>query len=596
MTPQQLLIFAVLAATLAMFIWNRWRYDVVAAMALLVVAIAGIVPPGEVFAGFGHPAVITVAAVLVLSRGLVNAGVVDIIARLLWRVGENPVAQVAALTAIVALLSAFMNNIAAMALLMPVAITISRRRGSPPSLLLMPMAFASLLGGMTTLIGTPPNIIIANYRSQVGPVPFGMFDFAPVGVGVALAGVVFISLVGWRLVPRRTRSTAPDALFDISDYIAEVRLRPDSKFVDRSLHELVTSVQDEAEIIVLALFRDGLRDSMPAMYTTLEAGDILLLEADSSSLRRLLDVGEVELVGDARDTEGRVTRDAEELNLREVIVSVDSPLVRRTVMSMNLRRRYGVNVLAVARRGGQLRERLKHIRFDVGDILLVQGSGDAVGAACSELDCLPLADRGIRLGKPRRMPLTIAIFAGALAAAALGLLPAATALVAGALLMVLTGVISLSQAYRGLDLPIIVLLAAMIPVGAALETTGGAEMIADSLARLEGTTSVAMMLVIVLVATMVLSDVINNAASAILIAPIAMDLANSIGASVDPFLMAVAVGASCAFNTPIGHQSNTLVMTPGGYRFGDYWRLGLPVSIMVVVVAIPLIMRFWPPV
>lgn len=596
MTPQQLLIFAVLAATLAMFIWNRWRYDVVAAMALLVVAIAGIVPPGEVFAGFGHPAVITVAAVLVLSRGLVNAGVVDIIARLLWRVGENPVAQVAALTAIVALLSAFMNNIAAMALLMPVAITISRRRGSPPSLLLMPMAFASLLGGMTTLIGTPPNIIIANYRSQVGPVPFGMFDFAPVGMGVALAGVVFISLVGWRLVPRRTRSTAPDALFDISDYIAEVRLRPDSKFVDRSLHELVTSVQDEAEIIVLALFRDGLRDSMPAMYTTLEAGDILLLEADSSSLRRLLDVGEVELVGDARDTEGRVTRDAEELNLREVIVSVDSPLVRRTVMSMNLRRRYGVNVLAVARRGGQLRERLKHIRFDVGDILLVQGSGDAVGAACSELDCLPLADRGIRLGKPRRMPLTIAIFAGALAAAALGLLPAATALVAGALLMVLTGVISLSQAYRGLDLPIIVLLAAMIPVGAALETTGGAEMIADSLARLEGTTSVAMMLVIVLVATMVLSDVINNAASAILIAPIAMDLANSIGASADPFLMAVAVGASCAFNTPIGHQSNTLVMTPGGYRFGDYWRLGLPVSIMVVVVAIPLIMRFWPPV
>ena len=263
MTAQQVFVFCVLAATLAMFVWNRWRYDIVAVMALLVVALAGLVPAGKVLAGFGHPAVITVAAVLVLSQGLINAGVVDLIARLLWRVGDNPVVQVAALTGIVALLSAFMNNVAAMALLMPVGITISRRRGSPPSLLLMPMAFGSLLGGMTTLIGTPPNIIIGSYRAQTGLEPFRMFDFMPVGGGVALAGLLFISLVGWRLMPRRSKATAPEELFDISEYIAEVRLRDDSRFAGRSLHELVIAAQEEAEILVLGLVRGGEHETMP---------------------------------------------------------------------------------------------------------------------------------------------------------------------------------------------------------------------------------------------------------------------------------------------------------------------------------------------
>jgi len=593
LTAAQVFVFCVLAATLALFIWNRWRYDVVAVMALLAVTLAGLVPPGEVFAGFGHPAVITVAAVLVLSQGLINAGVVDLIARLLWRVGESPTVQVAALTGIVALLSAFMNNIAAMALLMPVGITLSRRRGSPPSLLLMPMAFASLLGGMTTLIGTPPNIIIASYREEAGLEAFRMFDFLPVGGGVAVAGLLFISLLGWRLMPRRVKAAAPEDLFDISEYVAEIRLRDGSSFAAGSLHDLVVAVQEEAEILVLALFREGRRQSMPPLHTALRPGDVLLIEADSQSLGAVLDAAEAELVSGPGSEAERLRRDTEELNLREVIVTVESPLIGNTVTALNMRRRYGVNVLAVARRGGQLGERIKRIRFDVGDILLLQGLEDSVGSACAELACLPLADRGLRLGRPRRMPLTIAIFGGALAVSALGLVPAATALVGGALLMLLAGVISPRDAYKSIDLPIIVLLAAMIPVGQTLETTGGAQMIAEGLAQLGESTSVALVVTIILVATMLLSDVVNNAAAAILIAPIAIDLAASVGCSADPLLMAVAVGASCAFNTPIGHQSNTLVMAPGGYRFGDYWRLGLPISIVVVLVAVPLIMRVW---
>jgi di/tricarboxylate transporter len=596
MTVQQLFVFAVLVATLAMFIWNRWRYDVVAATALLVVAIAGIVPPGEVFSGFGHPAVITVAAVLVLSRGLMNAGVVDMIARLLWRVGENPMAQVAALTGIVALLSAFMNNVGALALLMPVAITISRRRNNPQSMLLMPLAFGSLLGGMLTLIGTPPNIILAAYRAETGAEAFRMFDFLPVGGAVALAGVVFISLVGWRLVPRRTRAASAEDLFDISDYIAEVLIPADSRFANRSLQDLMSAVQEEAEVLVLGLFRGELRESMPPMFVTLRAGDILLVEVDSDGLRTLLDVADAELVDGGSGAKSRAQQDAQALDLREVIVTAESPLVRTTVVAHDMRRRFGVNIIAVARQGGQLREAIKDIRFEVGDILLVQGPLEAMSAACSELLCLPLADRDLRFGRPRKLLLTIGLFGGALALAAVGALPAAIALSAGAIAMILTGIISPAQAYNSLDLPVVVLLAAMIPVGEALESSGGAQLIADSLAAMAGATTVAGMLTVLMLGTMLLSNVVNNAAAAILVAPIAIDLSGTIGVSADPFLMSVAVGASAAFLTPIGHQSNTLVMTPGGYRFGDYWRLGLPVSIIVVLVAVPLIMRVWPPV
>ncbi|MGI5819814.1 MAG: SLC13 family permease [Armatimonadota bacterium] len=595
MTFEQFFVFAVLALTLVLFIWNRWRYDIVAVMALLVVALAGLVPPAEVFAGFGHPAVITVAAVLVLSRGLVNAGIVDIIARLLWRVGGNITVQVAALTGIVALLSAFMNNIAAMALLMPVGITIARRRGSPPSLLLMPMATASLLGGMTTLIGTPPNIIIGTYREQTAMDPFRMFDFMPVGGGVALAGLIFVSLVGWRLMPHRTRGASPDEFFDISDYIAEIRLRDESRYVGQSLHELVSAMEEEAEVIILGLFRDRKRQSMPPMHTILRSDDVLLVEADPGSLRTLMRITDAELVAGAGSEEESPRQDADDLDLREVIVTADSPLAGSTVTALDMRRRYGVNVIAVARQGGQLRERLKRIRFQVGDILLVQGSGSAVTNACRQLGCLPLADRGLRMGRPRRMPLTLGIFVAALAVAAMGIVPAATALVAGAVVMLLTGIISPREAYRSVDLPIIILLAAMIPVGQSLETTGGAQLIADALSQIGGATSVTMMLAIVLVATMFLSDVINNAAAAILIAPIAIDVAATIGVSADPFLMAVAVGASCAFNTPIGHQSNTLVLAAGGYEFGDYWKLGLPMTIVVAATAVPLILWAWPP-
>jgi di/tricarboxylate transporter len=594
MNVQQSIVFCVLLATLVMFIWNRWRYDIVALSALLIVVIAGLAPPSNVFTGFGHPAVITVAAVLVLSQGLLNAGVVDSIAGYMTRVGNRPMIQVASLTGIVALCSGFMNNVGALALLMPVAILMSRRSGNPPSLLLMPLAFGSLLGGTVTMIGTPPNIIIAAYREHTGMPSFEIFDFLPVGAGVTVAGGLFIAFIGWRLTPKRKEKTSPEELFRISDYITEVRVREGSPFAGRNLHDLLTAVEEEAEVIVLELIRDERRQPAPSMYEILRQGDILLIEAGSESLKAFLDRTDLELVesSDRRDNGGKSR--SEELNLIEAVVAQESSLIGRTATTLDLRQRFGVNVLAVARQGQQLSERIGRIRFAAWDILLVQGHEERLEAALMELGCLPLAERGLRLGKPKRVLLATAIFAAALGLAAFNLLPAPIAMVCGAVVMILAGILSPGEAYKSIDLSIIVLLAAMIPVGQALETTGGAQLIAHRLSEVARSASPAGMLAILMIATTLLSNVVNNAAAAILMAPIAIDLSRGLGASADPFLMAVAVGASCAFLTPIGHQSNTLVMAPGGYRFGDYWRMGLPLSILVVATAVPLILWVWP--
>ncbi len=588
-----LILFIVLTATLILFVWNRWRYDIVALVALLIVAIAGLVPPDQVFAGFGHPAVITVAAVLVLSRGLLNAGVVDSLARQLTRVGNHPMIQVATLTGIVSLCSGFMNNVGALALLMPVAIWMSRRGGRSPSFLLMPLAFGSLFGGTLTLIGTPPNIIIAAYREQSGALPFGMFDFIPVGAAITICGLFFISIIGWRLTPQRKEQDSAADLFEISSYLTELLVPEGCKFAGRTLYDLIAAVRNDADVVVIGLVRTGRRQQMPSTYEVIKENDILQVEADSDSLKTLIDVTGLKL-SEAGGNADKGKASEGELNLVEATVTPGSMLAGRTATSLDLRERYGINVLAVARQGRRLRERLGKIRFVTGDILLIQGREESLPSALNDLGCLPLASRGLRIGKPRNVLLAICIFAVTLALIACKLLPAATALAGGAAVMVLAGLISPSEIYKSIDMSVILLLAAMLPIGQALESTGGSQLIAYKLLAVGRSASPAMTLVILVTATMLLSNLVNNAAAAILAAPIAVNLAKGMELSSDPFLMAVAIGSSCAFLTPIGHQSNTLVMAPGGYKFGDYWRMGLPLSVLVVATAVPVILWIWP--
>jgi di/tricarboxylate transporter len=591
LTLEQTIVFAALVAALVLFVWGRWRYDLVALGALLALALVRIVPAEEAFLGFGHPAVITVAAVLIASRGLQNAGVVDLLAGWGMRAGKNTTMQVAVLTLLVAVASAFMNNVGALALLMPVAIRMGRKSGTPPSLLLMPLAFGSLLGGLVTLIGTPPNIIVATFRARVAEQDFGMFDFAPVGGGVAAAGIVFLALVGWRLIPKRKARASREELFEIEAYTTEVRVPEGSKMLGHSLGELEDLVEKE-DLTVVGLIRGEQRTPAPSDFELLRSGDVLIVEGDPDSLKELVQEAGLELVGSKHVGEKELG--SEEISLVEAIVAPDASLLGRTIRQINLRRRFGVNLLAVARQGERLKERLGRNRLRAGDVLLLQGPTDAVQEVLGEFGLLPLAERGLRLGQPRRLAMALGIFGAAIALITLRALPPEIAFTLAAVAMVLTGLLTLRESYQAIDWPVIVLLAAMIPVGAALETTGGAELVAAQLLRFADVLPPWATLTILLVGTMLLSNVINNAAAALLMCPIALGIAEGLGASPDTFLMGVAVGASCAFLTPIGHQSNTLVLGPGGYQFGDYWKMGLPLSILVTAAAIPLLLRFWP--
>ncbi|PSF08299.1 SLC13 family permease [Marinobacter fuscus] len=604
-------VFAILAVALAGFIWNRLRFDVVAMLALLAVSVLGIVPVEQAFAGFGHPAVITVAAVLVISQGLVNGGVVDEIARLLARVGRHAVAQILTLTLVVAVCSAFINNVGALALLMPVAIWMSRQSGRSPSLLLMPLAFGSLLGGTITLIGTPPNIIIASYR-EAGS--FRLFDFAPVGLAITLAGIAFISLIGWRLTPKRDDPAAGERLFSVGDYLTELKVPDGSDYAGGTLHTLLTEGDWQKNLAVLSLIRDDQATPAPSTFMILREGDVLLVESDTESLEEFVDQTGLQLAHsvDPEDEEAddqesppeaaraRARRDNAEdelitgdVRLVEAVVSPGSRLIGRTANRLNLRERYSVNVVAVARQGQRLKQRLVDIRFRSGDILLVQGFEGSVSGTLQELGCLPLAERGLTFGRNKQLGLAGGLFVAAIAVIVSGVLSPPVVLVGCAMAMVLVGLLSASDAYEAIDWAVIVLLAAMIPIGQALETTGGADLIAGQILRLGEGQAHWLVLTILLTGTMLLSNVVNNAAAAILVAPVALGVSAQLSLASDAALMAVAIGASCAFLTPIGHQSNALVMEPGGYRFSDYWRLGLPLSLVVTATAVPLILWLW---
>ena len=581
-----------LALTFVLFVWGRWRYDAVALLALLALVLGGVVPGDEAFADFGHPAVVTVAAVLVVSRGLQNSGAVDLLARWLTVAGTSPTRQIAATSGLAATLSAFINNVGALAVLMPTAIRLARQAGNRPSAVLMPLAFASLLGGLVTLVGTPPNIVIATFRADASGEAFAMFDFAPVGIGIAVAGLAFVSLVGWRLIPRREEA-ASEELFEISDYLFELRVPEGSPTDGKSIAELGT--ESNADFVVVAVERGDRRIGLPSSFELLHAGDELVVEASSEALDALVAEAGLEAAG-GRDGAAARLGDGDVV-LAEAVIAPGSSLPGRTVVQADLRRRHHVNVLAVSRSGRQSRVRMRDTVLQVGDVLLFQANRHELPETLETLNCLPLAERELSVGRrERRALLAVTIFGGALiTAAALRLLPIQVAMAGAAAVMGLVGLVSPREVYESIDWRVIVLLGAMIPVGGALEETGLAAEAASVLVAVSGDLPLWTSVAAVLVISMFLSDIVNNTAAAVLMAPIALGVAGGLSASPDPFLMAVAVGASAAFLTPIGHQSNLLVMGPGGYRFGDYWRLGLPLEALITVVAVPLILLVWSP-
>ena len=589
MTLDQGLVFSILAGTLGLFAWGLLPYDVVAMLALLAGLATGVVPAKEAFTGFGDDIVVIVAGALVVSSAVARSGAVESAMRpLLARLGSAR-SQVPVLAAAVMVASIFTKNIGALALFMPVAMQLGRRTGTPPSALLMPMAFASLLGGLVTLIGTSPNIIVSRVREQVTGQPFGMFDYAPVGLTIALAGLVFLA-VGWRLLPAARRGkTATRSAIAIEAYATEARLPPGSPMEGETVGAL--QALSEERVDVASLLREGLRRDAPPTGWALRAGDLLILEGEPEDLEALVARAGLTLVGE-KPTAEDVPEDAK--TVVEGVITADSPLVGATPTSAALAARFGISLLAVSRRGERIRERLKQLKLRRGDVAILKGEAERLPDTLAALRILPLTERGIELGRSRRSWLPAIVLGLAMLAVATHAVPVTIAFFAAAVAMLLLRALTPQEAYQAVDWPVIVLLGALIPVSEAIHSTGGTELIAGWLsAGMDGLPPLGALGLIMVVA-MAVTPFLNNAATVLMLGPIAGSLAQRLGLSPDPFLMAVAVGAACDFLTPIGHQCNTLVMGPGGYRFGDYWRLGLPLSIIVLAVGVPMIALVWP--
>ncbi|RDE24347.1 SLC13 family permease [Motiliproteus coralliicola] len=592
MTAEQYQISAIVLLTLGLFIWGKIRHDLVAGIALGLCVLTGLTPAEQAFLGAGHPAVVTVAAVLILSEGLKRSGVVDVMTQHLLGFTEHPLLHVFSLTAMVAVASAFMNNVGALALMLPVALATARKQGRPPAMLLMPLAFGSILGGMMTSIGTPPNIIIASYRNDSVGQAFGMFDFTWVGGSIALLGVSFVALIGWRLIPKARMQQSPaEQLFEIESYLTEVIIPKDSGLIGQAIESIEPLELGEIELVGLAQ-RSGRAMDLPPGHQ-LQEGDILILQADPSQTEALLEAYELELITSADGKFERIT--GGDLALAEGIIQRGSMLEGRDVSFLRRISGSSLALVGLAREGQRIQRRLRRQSFQVGDILLLQGRAASLNTQLSELGMLPLAERSLSLGFPKQVALALLVFAAAIGLGVAGVLPLTAAFCLAILVYLLFKILTPQQLYEPVDWPVIVLLMAMIPVGQALENTGLTDLLATQLLGLTADFPLWVALGLILVVTMFLSDVINNATTAIVMAPIAMGVATGLGINPEPLLMAVAVGASCAFLTPIGHQSNTLVMGPGGYAFSDYWRMGLPLEILIVLVAVPMILWVWPP-
>lgn len=592
MTVDQISAFAILAGVLVFFIGGWLRYDFVAFGALFAAVVAGIVPSGDAFSGFGNSAVVTVALVLMISEGLRQSGVIDLIAEHVVPDTKSPTLLIAVLAGLAAILSGLMNNVGALALLMPVALQAARRSNLSPSVLLMPLSFGSILGGMTTLIGTPPNILVSNFRAAGTGEAFGMFDYSWVGVPVAITGVAFISLIGWRLIPTsKSPSSSGDAEFDIQPYLTEVRLSADSKLVGVFMLEAMNQLND-MDITIAGLVRGEQKIPNPGMTERTRENDILLITGDAEVLEKAIADLKLELVG-AEDLHPEAVK-SDQVSLIEAVVRPGARIAGMTTKEVGLRSRYSLNLLAVSRHGKRTMTRMNEHRFRPGDVVLLQGDTEQIGDALGRLGCLPLAKRSLGVGRKRRALFATAIFGCAIAALVLKLVPITMAFGVAVAVMILTRIMSPSRAYRSIEWPVLVLLGCMIPVGEALDRTGAADLIALGIVSITDQFPVVVALILVMVVTMTLSDIMNNAATAVVMAPISIQIAERLDSNPDAFLMSVAIGASCAFLTPIGHQNNTLIMGPGGYNFGDYWRMGLPLEILVVAVSVPFLLFAWP--
>ncbi len=602
MTTDQILLFALFGLVLGLLLWGRFRYDLVAVSGLMCGVVLGLVPEKAAFSGFSNPAVMIVALVLIASRAFENSGALGLLTKIAANEKRAAGSHVAVIGGIGAALSAVINNVAALAMLMPVDVQAARKAGRPPGLTLMPLAFATILGGMVTLIGTPPNIIASAVREQQLGAPYGMFDFTPVGGAVAIAGIIFVALIGWRLVPQHKDRPAE---LDPSSFLAELLVPEESKLAGRVGVELDEEAE-KADVLLVGLIRDGKRRSV--RFRRIEPGDRLVVEGATDAIAAFIKALDLQkpkeeeekpaaAKGKKEDDEEEPASKEEEFRGPEIIEAVvrsDSYLVGRSAISMKMRPRFGITLLGIARAGKMAREGIGNRRIMSGDELLITGKPASSERTLEQLGLVAVNRTSVAPFKPLNAALTIGLFAGAIAIATAGLLSFTVAIAIAVIAYVALGLVPAGELYHQIEWPVVVMLACLLPLGTAFEEVGGTALIANSIVDLTQGYSAVVALVAIMAVTMMLSDVLNNVATMVITGPIAIDLGQQLGANPDTFLMGVAIAASCAFLTPIGHKNNTLIMGPGGFRFSDYWRMGLPLEIVVMAVAVPMLLWVWP--
>ncbi|WP_375612086.1 MULTISPECIES: SLC13 family permease [unclassified Bartonella] len=586
MTENQIMAFSIIGLMMVVFIWDRFRYDLVAICTLLIACALGLVSPKEAFSGFSNDIVIIVGSVFVVSTAVSRSGIMEFIIQRIWPDVKSVRLQLAFLVLSVVVLSMFVKNIGALAIMLPIAFQFARRSQVSPSVFLMPMAFGSLLGGLMTQIGTSPNVVISAMQERLVGTPFTMFDFTPVGAVVATAGVVYLVCFYW-LLPVRVRSGVSfDDAIDIRNYVAEVHIPINSPIVGKNIVDLVKP--SSGDVMVIQIIRNKVSIS-PLPDFVLSENDIILLEGSHTGLDSVMNSARLEFFKG-----GTIVAGDKDSDIIEAVITHNSPLIGISAKEFSLFDRYNVNLLALSRQHERVRGRLDDIIFHLGDVIVLQGQDAVIPNLLRELKCLPLAKRNIVFGNLRHGFISLAVLFIAIIFTAFHIVPVAFSFFSAAAAMVIFRVLPARDLYQALDGPILVLLAALIPVSEALEKTGCTDLIGQWLSQLAIFFPPSGALALMLVTAMLVTPFLNNAATVMMVAPIASSFAHSLHYKPEAFLMAVAIGAGCEFLTPIGHQSNMLVMAPGGYRFSDYPRLGAPLAVLIVIIAVPMLMWVWP--
>jgi len=587
MTDQHLLSITIVSL-LGFFIWSKFRYDALAAGALVILIILGVIPANQAFDGFAHPAVITVALVLIISQGLKNSGLTGLVGKVIGGRSFTKFQFLISLLFIAAILSSFINNIGALAILLPITLNICQKMNWHPSRFLMPLAFACILGGMNTTIGTPPNIIISEYKSTISDSGFNFFDFSYVGLAITVLSIFFISIIGNKFIQLRDDGGSGSSLIDLKGYLFEVEVNESSSAIGMTLSAFKKEAGEDTEVLGIVNETGGVKKVKNNLR--IKAGQILVIKTPPDDISSILDVFDFSIPKELHSF------DDDDLEEIEAMITPGSRLIGRKYEFFLKLAYEELNLLGLWRKGAKYRTRLTRETFKAGDVLLL-GVRDLdeedVTNKIKHLGLMPLMQRELQTIPSRsRLLKGLIFFMVSIILVALNILPTAAAFLLCVLGFARIKIID-SNFYRDIDWPIIIMLAAMIPIGTALQTTGLSDVISSNISLLAADMSLFWLLFLILIITMVTTDIINNAATAVIMAPISAGIGLELGYAIEPFLMVVAVGASCAFLTPIGHQCNTVVMGPGNYKFTDYWRLGLPLDILIIIISIPMILFVW---